>query len=103
VKYVDVKTVGPDEFQVWAGRDGTMTAVVLDRDTGKLDLNRRAVGLRVRKGYRPPSDPPATFTRQEAARVTHLVGRYFLDLGDLVYSYATVDGLVNRNFFNGRT
>jgi hypothetical protein len=99
VRYVDIRTVGSEAFQVWACRDGTDTVVMVDRATGKFDLNRRAVGLPVRKGYRPPALSPGTFTREEAASVAHQIGRYVFKLGDLVYSYTTVDGLNNPDFF----
>jgi hypothetical protein len=99
VRYIDVRTVGPDHYQVWACRDGTDTVVMVDRDTGKFDLNRRAVGLPVKKGYRPPALSPGSFTRAEAVHVAHQIGRYIFRLGDLVYAYTTVDGLNNPEFF----
>jgi hypothetical protein len=109
VKYVDIKTIragtnafgialsGPAAYQVWAMRDGVGSAIV--RSDQKLDLDKRAIGLRVRKSYRAPSGEPALFTREEAVHVAHQVGRYYLGLGDIVFSYTTVDGLQNPNFF----
>lgn len=100
-QYIDIRTVGPGEYQVWACRDGTNTVVVVDRRTGKLDFDRRAVGLRVKKGYRPPASNPGVFTRQEAVHVAHQIGRYFFKLGDLVHAYTHVDGLNDPRFFEG--
>jgi hypothetical protein len=97
MKYIDIKTVGPDAYQVWAMWNGAGTSVT--RDGGKLDLNRRAVGLRVRKGYKPPEGPPGTFTKHEAIHVAHQVGRYMFNLGDMVFAYTTVDGWRNEKFF----
>jgi hypothetical protein len=99
MKYIDIRTIGPDVFQVWVCRDGTNTAVIVLRDTGKFDFNRRAVGLRVKKGYRPPTETPGIFTHEEAIHIAHQIGRYLFGLGDLVYSYTYVDGLRNNNFF----
>jgi hypothetical protein len=99
MKYIDVRTTGPNNFQVWACRDGTNTVVVTNRESGKLDFDHRAVGLRVKKGYRPPADTPASFTKEEAISVAHQIGRYFFKLGDFVYSYTFVDGLRNEKFF----
>jgi hypothetical protein len=99
MKYIDIRTIGPDSFQVWACRDGTNTVVMVNRNTGKLDFDRRAVGLRVKKGYRPPTDTPGSFTRQEAIHVAHQIGRYMFHLGDLVYAYTYVDGIGNNDFF----
>jgi hypothetical protein len=100
MKYIDIRTIGPDTFQVWLGKDGTETVVMADRDTGKLDFNHRAVGLRVKKNYRPPALTPGAFTKEEAIRIAHQIGRYFFNLGDIVHSYTTVDGLVNPSFFD---
>lgn len=99
MRYLDIRTVGPGEFQVWACRDGTDTVVMVDRDTGKFDFNRRAVGLPVKKGYRPPALTPGSFTREEAVHVAHMVGNYLFKLGDLVHTYTTVDGLNAPEFF----
>ncbi len=112
MKYLDIRTVSsgrnafgipdpsnPEAYQVWIGRDGTMTCVTRD-EKNQLSFNRKAVGLRVKKGYRPPTDPPGLFTHEEAVRVAHQIGRYFLGLGDLVYAYTTVDGLINHAFFD---
>ena len=101
MRYINLKTIGPDNFQVWACRDGTDTVVMVNRDTEKLEFNRRAVGLRVKKNYRPPASTPGSFTRQEAIHVAHQIGRYMLDLGDLVYAYTTVNGLRDVDFFEG--
>jgi len=99
MKYIDIKTIGPDNFQVWACSDGTNTVVMVNRNTGKLDFDHRALGLRVKKGYQPPADTPGSFTRQEAISIAHQIGRYFFKLGDLVYAYTYVDGLRNDDFF----
>ena len=99
MKYVDIKTIGPNNFQVWACHNGTNTVVMVNRGTGKLDFDRRALGLRVKKSYKPPSDSPGSFTRDEAISIAHQIGRYFFKLGDLVYAYTYVDGLRNDDFF----
>lgn len=99
MRYINLITIGPDNFQVWACRDGTNTVVVVNRDTGKLDLDRRAVGLRVKKGYRAPADAPGSFTREEAIHVAHQIGRYMFGLGDLVHAYTFVDDLRDDKFF----
>jgi hypothetical protein len=115
VKYIDIKTIGPNAFQVWACHDRTNTVVMVNRSTGKLDFDRRALGmvnrstgkldfdrralgLRVKKSYKPPSDTPGSFTRSEAISIAHQIGRYFFKLGDLVYAYTYVDGLRNDDF-----
>ena len=100
MKYLDIRSIDNDAFQVWACHDGTNTVVMVNRATGKLDFDRRAVGLKVKKGYRPPTGTPGSFTSQEAIHVAHQIGRYFFQLGDLVYAYTYVDGLKNDNFFN---
>lgn len=102
MRYINLTTVGPDAFQVWVCRDGTNTVVMVNRHTEKLDFDRRAVGLRVKKNYRPPADTPGAFTREEAIRIAHQIGRYLLKLGDLVCAYTTVDGLRNDSFFEER-
>lgn len=88
---------GPGAYQVWVMRNGAGTPVT--RDGAKLDFDKRAMGLRVRKTYRPPTYAPGTFTREEAAHVAHQVGRYYLGLGDLVWTYTTVDALNDPSFF----
>ncbi len=99
MKYINLKTIGPNNFQVWACHDGTNTVVMVNRHTGKFDFNRKAVGLRVKKGYQPPADTPGSFTREEAIHVAHQIGRYMFNLGDLVYTYTYVDELQNDKFF----
>lgn len=99
MRYIDIRTLGPNSFQVWLGRDGTNTVVMCHRDTRMISFNRQAVGLRVKKGYHPPTDTPGVFTRAEAIQVAHQIGRYMFDLGDLVYAYTSVDGLNNPDFF----
>jgi len=99
MKYIDIRTIGPDAFQVWACRDGTNTVVMLNPSTGKLDFDHRAVGLRVKKGYRPPTFTPGSFTRQESIHIAHQIGRYLFNLGDFVYAYTYVDGMPNNDFF----
>ena len=102
MRYIDLRTIGPNAFQVWACRDGTDTVLMVNRDTGKIDFNHRAVGLRVKKGYHPPTDTPGSFTRSEAISLAHRIGRYFFNRGDLVYTYTYVDGLKNNDFFEER-
>ena len=99
MKYIDITTIGPDNFQVWACHDGTKTVVMVDRHSGKLQLDRRALGLRVKKGYQPPAGTPGSFTRDEAISIAHQIGRYFFKFGDLVYAYTYVNGLRNEDFF----
>jgi len=99
MKYINIKTIGPNNFQVWACRDGTNTVVMVNRNTGKLDIDRRALGMKVKKNYQPPADTPGSFTRAEAISIAHQIGRYFFKLGDLVYAYAYVDDLRNDDFF----
>ena len=100
MRYIDLRTIGPDAFQVWACRDGTNTVLMVNRTTGKVDFDHKAVGLRVKKNYRPPADTPGSFTKTEAISLAHQIGRYLFDLGDLVYAYTYVDGLRNDNFFS---
>ena len=99
MKYINIKTIGPDNFQVWACRDGTNTVVTVNRNTGKLDFDHRALGIKVKKSYQPPAGTPGSFTRSEAISIAHQIGRYFFKLGDLVYAYTYVDGLRNDDFF----
>ena len=100
MKYIDIQTVSPDKYVVWACHDGTKTAVLLgDGVKGKLAINQKAVGVRVGKNYRPPTGEPAVFTRPEAISIAHQIGRYIFKLGDLVYAYTYVDGLRNDDFF----
>jgi len=102
MKYIDLRTLGPDKFQVWACHDGTNTALIIAPDTGKIDFNHKAMGLRVKKNYHPPTGVLGTFTKQEAISLAHQIGRYLFKLGDLVYAYTHVDGLRNDNFFDAR-
>ncbi len=99
MRYIDIRTLGPNSFQVWACRDGTNTVVMAHRDTGKLDFNRQAVGLRVKKGYHPPTDTPGVFTRAEAIQIADQIGRVLFKRKDPVYSFTSVDGLNNPRFF----
>lgn len=101
MRYIDIRTVEPGTYQVWACRDGTNTVLMINPTTGKIDFDHKAVGMRVKKGYHPPVAPPGVFTRQEAIHLAHQVGRYLFNLGDLVYAYTTVDGYRNDKFFNG--
>lgn len=91
MKYINIKTLGPDEFQVWACKDGTETVVCREPGGRAFDFNRRAIGLRVGKRYKPTTMPPGSFTREEAISVAHTIGRYVFQLGDLVYAYAYLD------------
>ena len=97
MKYIDIQTVEPNAYLVWACHDGTKTAVMLNN--GKLAVNQKALGMRTNKSYKPPTGEPATFTRPEAISIAHQIGRYFFKLGDLVYAYTYVDGLRNDDFF----
>lgn len=109
--YVDLRTLdsgknlfglvtGPGAYQVWAVRDGTGTPVTRG-EGGRLGLDKKALGLRGGKKRAPgPSPEPGVFTREEAVHVAHQVGRYYLGLGDLVWTYTTVDGLrADPSFF----
>lgn len=98
MKYIDIQTVGPDSFIVWACRDGTKTAVVLNKD-GKPTINQKALGMRVTNKYRAPTGEPAVFNRPDAINFAHQIGRYVFKLGDLVWGYTHVDGLRNDKFF----
>lgn len=100
MKYLNIVTLGSNSCQLWVCRDGTNTVVMVNRDTNKVDFDRRAVGLRVKKGYRPPTDTPGVFTNAEAIQMAHQIGRYMFGLGDLVYAYTYVDGLQNNDFFS---
>ena len=97
MKYIDIQTIGPDTYHVWACHDGTKTAVLLNN--GKLAINQKVVGVRTNKNYKPPTGDPATFNRSEAISIAHQIGRYIFKLGDLVYAYTYVDGLRNDDFF----
>ena len=97
MRYIDIRTIAPDTYQVWLGYDGTDTVVL--RDGQKVDFDRRPLNLKVRKGYKPPNMFPGTFTRDEAINIAHRIGNYIFRLGDLVYTYTTVDGLRNIEFF----
>ena len=97
MKYIDIETVGPDAYIVWACRDGTKTAVVLQ--DGKPTINQKALGMRANKKYRPPTGAPATFGKSDAVNLAHQIGRYIFKLGDFVYAYTYVDGLRNEDFF----
>ena len=109
MKYLNIVTLGSNSCQLWVCRDGTNTVVMVNRDTNKVDFDRRAVGLRVKKGYRPPTDTsratgsgqwlPGVFTNAEAIQMAHQIGRYMFGLGDLVYAYTYVDGFRNDDFF----
>ena len=99
MKYINIRTVEPDTYQVWVCKDGTETVVC--REGNQIDFNRKAIGLRVKKSYQPPKTPPGLFTRKESVHVAHTIGRYVLDLGDFVYAYTYLDGLnAPKGFFN---
>jgi hypothetical protein len=97
MKYIDIQTVSPDTYLVWACHDGMKTAVMLNN--GKLTVNQKALGMKTNKNYKPPTGDLATFNRSEAISIAHQIGRYIFKLGDLVYAYTYVDGLRNDDFF----
>jgi hypothetical protein len=97
MRYVNIKTAGPNAYTVWVCRDGAEAPVI--REGRRVDYDRKLVGMRTKVTYRRPVGPPGTFTRDEAIHVAHHVGLYDLQFGDLVWTYAFVDGLQSTEFF----
>ena len=67
--------------------------VVMD---GKgVTVDRQKVGLKVKRGYKPPaSEEPALIPKaSDAAGLAHQIGRYLLDLGDFTFSYTELVGV----------
>lgn len=69
----------------------------LVEENGKASLDRIAAGFKVSKSYKPPvSTQPLVFKKAgDAAHMAHLVGRYIMNLGDMVFAYTelvNVDG-----------
>lgn len=56
---------------------------------GKASVDRIAAGFKVSKSYKPPKNTqPFVFTKAgEAAHMAHLLGRYIMKLGDMVFAY----------------
>lgn len=94
---IDIKSAGSDHFEVWPRAGNNATAVI--RKGQQIDFDRRVLGLVTSPRYRGPKGEPGIFTKQEAVHVAHQIGRYFFKLGDLVFTYTTVDGKLNPGFF----
>jgi hypothetical protein len=94
----DLRSVGNGLYEVWINNGGP--TVPATRTGNKVDWDRKSLNLKIKKGYKPPPPVPGLFTKDEAMHVAHSIGRYCLNLGDMVFAYVTVDGRINDNFFN---
>jgi len=65
-------------------------------DNGKgVTLDRARAGLSTGNGWKPPvhTEPVLVKKKEDAIGLAHQVGRYLLNMGDMVFAYTELEGV----------